>query len=252
MALIQFLIGGAQKSGTSALAQYLGAHPDVRLPLGKEAHVFDRQDFDENWPSERIDAEYADHLSLRGSSLLCGDATPFYVFHPRAITRIARYNPTMKWIILLRDPVDRAISHYYMERDRGFERLPLWSALALERWRLHGRSEDLSDNSPLRHHSYRARGCYVQQLETLYASFPREQVLLLRSMDLRATPGECMQRVHAFLGLASPGPAGPFEQVFSRPGQATQGHRWIRRALRLSFRRELRKLQAQHGVRFDN
>lgn len=250
MPRLEFLIGGVQKGGTSALAQYLGAHPDVRLPDGKEAHIFDRPQLDPAWTAERFDAEYDIYFPALDPAAMCGDATPFYVFHPLVVARIARYNPAIKWIVLLRDPVDRAISHYHMERDRGFERLPLWAALLLEPWRLRGRRNDLSDNSPLRHHSYRTRGAYAEQLDTLHALFPPEQILILRSVDLLAAPGLSMQRVYAFLGLSAPREPADFMPVFSRPEQPR--HRWLRAVLRMSFRRQLAKLRRKYSVAFDN
>lgn len=251
MPLVQFLIGGAQKGGTSALAHYLGMHPDVRLPHGKEAHVFDNPDLDVgDWSAPRINAEYAAHLPDPEDSCLHGDATPIYSFHPRLVHRIARYNPAMKWIILLRDPVDRAISQYYMERGRGQEHLPLWAALLAEPWRLRGRRDDLSADSPLRHHSYCARGRYTQQLDTLYDSFPREQVLVLRSMDLRADPQGCLERVYAFLSLAVPEHPPAYALVFQGPEPRSR-HRFARWVLRQVFRSELARLRSRHGVHFD-
>ena len=107
---IRFLLGGVQKAGTSALARYLSTHPRLRLPIDKEAHVFDAPDFDEGWTPEQVDRRYADRFDDAGAGAIHGDATPFYVMHPRVVARIARYNPGMRWIVLLRDPVERARS----------------------------------------------------------------------------------------------------------------------------------------------
>jgi Sulfotransferase family len=87
--LIRFVIGGVQKGGTSALSRYLGAHPQLRLPRGKEAHLFDAPDFDDAWSTAEIDARYARAFDAADTSTLHGDATPFYVFHPRVVARIA-------------------------------------------------------------------------------------------------------------------------------------------------------------------
>ena len=186
--LIDFVIGGVQKAGTSALAHYLGRQPGVALPENKEAHVFDDPRFDNSWTIERVDSEYAAHFPAPPHTGLHGDATPIYLFHPAFVQRIARYNPGMKWIITLRDPVDRAISQFYMQHARGQETLPLWAALLAEPWRLSGKRNDLSGESSLRLHSYLARGRYRRQLAILYAHFPREHVLVLRSVDLLADP----------------------------------------------------------------
>src|SRR3546814_4841803 len=87
---------------------------------------------------------------------------------------------------LLRDPVDRALSHYHMERARHTEHWPLWPAMLLERWRLRGHHDDFADGSPLRHFSYRARGDYAAQLDALYRHFPPHQVLDRKSTRLNS------------------------------------------------------------------
>ncbi len=197
---IGFLIGGVQKGGTTALAQYLAAHPGIALPRSKEAHVFDAPDYDERWTSADIDARYAAHFEPDAQGLH-GDATPIYCFHPAFVRRIAAYNPAMRWVLLLRHPVERAVSHYHMERARGDESWPFWPAMLLERWRLAGHLDDFAQGSPLRHFSYRARGDYARQLDVLLAHFPRRQVLLLRNEQLAARPAEALAQTLEFLGL---------------------------------------------------
>lgn len=245
---IGFVIGGAQKCGTSALASYLGEHPGLALPVDKEAHVFDDPNFDESWGAAEIDARYAAHLAGAAPDALCGDATPIYLFHPRLIDRIARYNPAMRWIVLLRHPAERALSHYHMERARGAEHWPLWPALLAERWRLRGHEDDYSNGSPLRHHSYRARGDYSRQLDALYARFPAEQVFVLKTVDLAERPRAVLDHVHAFLDLAPMASAIAPRRVFASeyPRPPPGSLRW--RLLCLLFRRALAELRRRHGV----
>lgn len=245
---IAFLIGGVQKGGTSALAQYLGAHPGLRLPTSKEAHVFDAVDFDEAWTPAQVDARYAGQFADGPTDPLHGDATPFYVFHPRVVARIARYNPAMRWLVLLRDPAERALSHYRMERERGRERWPLWPAMLLERWRLRGHADDFARGSALRRFSYRARGDYARQLDVLHAHFPREQVLLLRSERLRAQPEACVREACAFLGVAPPPSGIDYSPVFV--GNSPQPEDADLRLLRWLMRGELRALRERHGIDF--
>jgi len=250
---VRFLIGGVQKGGTTALAHCLAQHPQVSLPEGKEAHVFDAPDFNDSEDRAAVDARYAPHFAAAGdsSARLCGDATPIYCLHERFIERIARYNPQMRWLLLLRDPVERAISQYHMERARGDEHWPLLPALLLERWRLCGHHDDFSAGSPLRHHAYRLRGDYARQLDALYRYFPREQVLVLRSDAFRQQPQEIMVRVYAHLGLA--GPVRLPEQAEAFAGDYTSpsrnGMTWMI-ATRL-LRKELRTLRSRHDVAFD-
>lgn len=227
--LVQFVIGGVQKAGTTALASFLQGHSDIVLPLDKEAHVFDSPDFDEAWSCEQINRVYASRFGDCGDAhrtALHGDATPIYVMHRKLVQRIARYNPEMRWIILLRHPVDRAISHYHMERRRGDENRSIWLALLSERWRLRGHEDDFSVGSPLRHHSYRLRGDYARHLDALYEFFPQEQVFLLSSDRLRRSPAAALAEICSFLGLSAPSQDADYGTVF-----AGEYVRWSERSL---------------------
>lgn len=248
--LLRFVIGGVQKGGTSALARYLRAHPGIRLPVSKEGHVFDAPDFDDSWQPDDIDTRCASMFEPAAGDAVHGDATPFYLLHPRVVARIARYNPAMRWILLLREPAERALSHYHMERARGAEPWPLWPALLLERWRLAGHDDDFARGSPLRRLNYRQRGDYAHQLDVLLQHFPREQVLLLRSDDFRRDPAACVHAVCRFLGVAPPLAETSYPPVFvgdyAAPGKLTR--HW----LRWLFRRERRALRQRYGIDFDS
>lgn len=249
--LVRFVIGGVQKAGTSALAHYLRAHPQLCLPAGKEAHVFDAADFDEAWMSAEVDLRYSAQFGACAPDALHGDATPFYLVHPRVVDRIARYNPAMRWIVLLRDPVERALSQFHMERKRGKEHWPLWPALLLEPWRLHGHAHDLARNSPLRRHGYRLRGDYARQLDALYASFPREQVLLLSNRELRDDPTSTLRKACEFLGVEPPLGALQAQTVFAGGYAPLSPNGASARLLRWLMRRELREMRDRYGIRFD-
>ncbi len=249
--LVRFLIAGVQKCGTTALASYLREHPGLVLPTDKEAHVFDDPDFDERWDSERIDQGYRRHFPPSvAPNVLHGDATPIYIFHPRLVARIARYNPDMRWIVLLRDPVRRAYSQYHMERARGDERLPFWLALLLEPLRLYRHRDDFRTASPLRHHSYFRRGCYDRQIAVLHRHVPPEQVLVLRSDDLDRAPDATLARVYRFLGVAAPEPPPTPRRVFVGPKPAPQ-RSLLAWCLRQCYRPSLARLQRRFGISLD-
>lgn len=244
---VGFVIGGAQKAGTTALAHYLARHPQVALPAGKEAHVFDAPDFDERWGVAEVDARYAPHFADAphfaapdgGEGRLFGDATPIYMLHPAFVRRIHRYNPAMRWIVLLRDPVDRALSQYHMERARGDETLPWWLALALERLRLAGHRDDFSPGSPLRHHSYRLRGDYAPQLALLRDTFGAQRVLVLDNAALRSDPAGTARAVQRFLGVPEAvGGHQDYPRVFEGRYQRWSEGDWRLRALRWWWWRE--------------
>ncbi|MGN6113644.1 MAG: sulfotransferase family protein [Luteimonas sp.] len=263
---IRFLVGGVQKGGTTALARLLSQHPRIRLPdrmpddapvpdgdLGlawkKEAHVFDAPWFDDAWSPQQVDARFAERFPGPAGDCLHGDATPVSVYHPRVVERVRRYNPGMRWIVLLRDPVERAISHYFMERAAGREPLSLFRAVLAEPARLRGDAfADMGRHAAWRRASYADRGRYARQLDWLLRHFPREQVLLLRAQDLAARPADTLASALAFLGLPPIEPESPDQRVLA--GAYPPPPAWApgRLLLRWRLRGESRRLRARHGI----
>ena len=197
--MIDFVIVGAQKSGTTALAHFLDQHSDIAMSQPKETHVFDTQDLD----PETIDTRYAPFFEEAMQAQLKGEATPIYLFLPDVLKALSVYNQSLKIIVLLRDPVDRAISHYEMARVRGEEDLPLWQALLAESTRLENDKMPLAEGSPTRNHSYRSRGYYSQQLKQLYQYFKPEQVLVIPMAKLLHEHDQTIESVFSFLGVNS-------------------------------------------------
>jgi hypothetical protein len=243
--LLRFVVGGVQKGGTTAIAEALARHPAIAMPNGKELHAFDAEDFDDGWDSAQVDARIAPEFGAdRGQ--LHGDATPLSIYHPGVVRRIARYNPAMRWIVLLRDPVERAISHYYMELRRGKERRGLFAAVLAEPSRLHRAPIGFAPDAAWRWASYVDRGRYARQLDVLHAHFPRSQVLLLRSVDLLADPVSTLGRVTRFLGVSPvPAMAGrAFVGDYAAPSPLAPG----RLLLRWRLRGEIDRLREHHGI----
>ncbi|MBU1378757.1 MAG: sulfotransferase domain-containing protein [Alphaproteobacteria bacterium] len=191
--LVSFVIAGVQKGGTTALFDYLADYPDIALPDAKELHFFD--DESRNWSRP----DYADYHARFAdpAGRPCGEATPIYAYWPNSLERIAAYNPAMKLVMVLRDPVQRAWSHWRMEYARGVETHPF-------AWCIRQGRQRLFDADPWGVHrelSYVERGFYGEQMERLYGLFPRAQVLVLTSDALRADPGPALAQVRALLGL---------------------------------------------------
>jgi hypothetical protein len=244
--LVDFVIGGTQKGGTSALAHFLGAHPEICLPKKKEVHFFDAPDFPAGASREEINVIYRAAYPEKLPGRIVGEATPIYMYLPWVAPRIQAYNPAMKWILLLRDPVERAISHYSMERGRGAERLPLWLAWRLEgfrRWRDGGQT---GWQSSWRAHSYLDRGYYSRQITNLWQSFPREQVLVLTSDQLQNQHLETLQLVYAFLGVKDRSFVPPPETVFATAEKSTVS-RAERAWMRWRFAAEITRLEQLLG-----
>jgi Sulfotransferase domain len=196
--LPDFLILGAQKAGTTALYAYLRWHPDIAGPSWKEVSYFDRH-------YRRGTSWYRGNFPALARGRLVGEASPGYLFHPLAPERVKATVPEARLIVLLRDPVDRALSHYHHETLLGREPLSFAEAVDAEPERTRGEDErmvrdpDYFSNAWW-DYTYLARGRYAEQLERWFAVFPREQLLVLTCEELAAAPAETYARVLGFLG----------------------------------------------------
>ncbi len=203
-----FLVIGAQKAGTTALYSYLLRHPSVLGPTWKEVSYFDRH-FARGpaWYRGQFPTTARARLARRRTgSALAGEASPSYVLHPLAPMRVSELLPAVRLVLLVRDPVDRALSHYHHEVALGREPLSFEAALDAEEARLEGEVERMcADPGYFSHawwnHTYAARGRYAEQLERWLAVFPWEQLHVVVSEELRAQPASAYARVLAFLGL---------------------------------------------------
>jgi hypothetical protein len=217
--LPDFLIIGAQKAGTTALYAYLRRHPAITGPSWKEVSYFDRH-------YGRGAAWYRGNFPnrVRARGKLVGEASPSYIFHPLGPERVKALVPEARLVALVRNPVDRARSHYHHEVALGREPLRFEDALDAEEDRLRGEEERLA--ADLNYfsrawwsHAYKSRGRYAEQLERWLAVFPREQLLILPSEDLGGEPERTHARVLDFLG-AAPHRLNAYPRVYERQYEA--------------------------------
>ncbi len=200
MKSLNFMIVGVQKGGTTALASFLSQHAEIEMSKKKEVHLFDSPNYSSEWSSNDINACYDAHFN--SSDLICGEATPIYCYWPAIAPALKQYNPDLKLIVLLRDPVERAISHYMMEKGRKKERWPMALAFLLERWRLRFSKRSSGELSEAdRVCSYLDRGHYAKQLSNLRQYFNDEQILVLESDQLLQKHDESLSTVLTFLGV---------------------------------------------------
>lgn len=208
-----FLIIGTKRGGTTSLWNYLLAHP-LMMPMfpfknQKSAHYFDiHYDKGPEWYRAHFATRaQRDRLHKRyGARPVTGDASPLYLWDPRVAARAAHTIPDVKVIALLRNPVDRAYSHWKERSKEGVETLSFEEALEHEPRRMgQERARMLADptyvSPPFDWYPYRERGEYKPQLDLWFNHFPREQVLVLRSEDMYADPQRVYDRVIGFLGL---------------------------------------------------
>ena len=208
--LPDFLVVGTKRGGTTTLFRALQSHPGV-APLfpsrqhTKSPHYFDlHYDRGESWYRSFFPTSTA--LGRPGHERLTGEASPYYMFHPLAPGRIAEDLPSVRLLVLLRDPVERAASHHWDRVQHGVEHLPFELAVAMEPERLAGERERMAadpgyQSHAYEHFSYLARGRYFEQGEQLVALFGRDRLLVARSEDLYADPQRTFDTVVEFLGL---------------------------------------------------
>ena len=210
-ALPDFIIIGAARAGTTSLYRYLVEHPCVHRSRTKEVHFFDIH-YPKGLGWYRANFQLRARLRLAsqtgGERHITGEASPYYLIHPRAAERAAKAVPGAKLIVTLRSPVDRAISHYYFEVKTGGETLSLREALDAEAKRLApeiARMQAESDYYSVIHQrrSYIARGIYVDQIREWRKYFPKEQMLILKTEDLLADPRRGVRECCEFLGIRS-------------------------------------------------
>ena len=243
--LPEFLGVGVQKGGTTTLQRLLEQHPSAFLPAAKELHYFSlHYALGEGW--------YRVQFAEAGAQQRCGEITPYYLFHPAAPARIQALLPQARLIVLLRDPVKRALSQYFHSRRLGLEPLELEPALAAEPQRL-AEDEAALTAAGGRHrshqeHSYLARSRYEQQLPRLEALFAAEQLLVLRSEDLFAQPEQVWGQVLTFLGLEALPPPPLAQPANAGQGEAAKAPQRLRRALREQLQPTYGWVESRYGI----
>jgi hypothetical protein len=224
-----FLGLGVQKGGTTTLQKLLEQHPEVFLPPAKELHYFSLH------YSRGVDW-YRQQFTLAGTKKRIGEITPYYLFHPAAPRRIHALLPQARLVVLLRDPVERALSQLFHSRRLGLEPLGLEEALEAEPQRL-AHAEvvlEADDGCHFSHqeNSYLSRSRYGEQLQRLETLFPKEQLLVLRSEDLFEDPVQIWSRLLEFLELED-WPLPPLEEPANAgDGESATVPPWLRLRLR--------------------
>lgn len=198
----KFILIGAQRSGTTTLFEHIVQHPKILRPLKKEVHFFDiNYSKGYKW--------YLSHFPiLKSENSFSGEATPYYFFHPLVPQRIKSFCIDMKcdikFILILRNPVDRAISQYKFNCLRGIETLSFKDAIDAEEKRLCGEEERLCKNPDYNSYNYQkfsylARGRYVEQLKRWFEYFSRKSFLIVSSEEFGDSPQETLSLIFEFL-----------------------------------------------------
>lgn len=235
---VDFLICGAQKSGTSAIDLHMRDHPSICMGEHKELHYFDSDHFFSD--HRRTYDLYHQHFRPPNARSLIGEATPIYMYWKTAPKRIYDYNSRIKIIIILRNPIDRAYSHWNMIRHRGDEKLSFAEAL-------HAEEQRLTQAFPLqsRSYSYASRGFYTEQLYRIWSFFSRDQVLVLQYDLLRDKPFTAMNTICDFLGISHFRKLKEYRaRAYPYPGEMDHSSRSYLFSL---FESEIRRLEKELG-----
>ena len=193
---LDFILAGAQKSGTTALHYFLSRHPDICMGDQQEIHFFDN---DAHFVSAVDYEELHKHYPSLAPSMIAGDCTPSYLYHGPAAERIWNYNPNVKLLIILRNPVERAFAHWNMQRFKGREPLDFFDAVREEQTRIGG-----APPVDARRFAYIDRGFYGRQLERIFRFFPREQVKAVKFEQFRKKQRETLASIFSFLNCKPP------------------------------------------------
>lgn len=173
---LDFLVLGAQKAGTTSLHDWLVQHDDILLPIIKETHFFSH----ESRFGKGINWYFSQFMPTNSAHTLTGEIDPEYLFALDAPVRIKEMADVKKFIVILRQPIQRAYSHYLMTVRRGFDDLPFERAILAEKTRL----ENDADQFARDHQSYIARSMYSKQIERYISLFPEAQFLFIKFDDL--------------------------------------------------------------------
>lgn len=209
-----YLIVGCKRGGTTSLFNYLVRHPGImnmypQVRGAKSTDFFFKRDgHSERWyrshfPSERYRRRLSRSLGYRAIS---GEASPYYIWDPRVAAKVHAVAPDVKSVLLLRDPVKRAWSHYQERRENDVEPLTFEQAIEAEASRTDGELERmLADpeyySAAHDFYSYRMRGVYAPQIRNWLEYFSRDQVLILYAEDLYRDTTATFDRVCDFLGV---------------------------------------------------
>ncbi len=248
MKKIDFLIVGAQKGGTTTLLEHLKKHPNIETSIRKEVHFFDRDNlFKKNTSTAQLRAIqrlYEKSFPKDKDGIIRGEATPTYMYNQHCAQRIYKYNPNMKLIFLLRNPILRAYSAWNMAKIR------------MEKKNCHIKSfkqciEDelkyKSNNAktPYLDNSFIDRGFYTTQIERFTNRFPKAQMLFIKSEDLKLKHEILINEVYEFLKVEHKNKDKLINKHERKYSEEISYSNWT--YLRNIYFKEIKKLEIQLG-----
>tara|TARA_B100000401_G_scaffold438439_1_gene387114 strand:- start:99 stop:959 length:861 start_codon:yes stop_codon:yes gene_type:complete len=192
---VDFFIVGAPKAGTTSLYHYLSEHPETDMSILKEPNYFSEKSIKDNdlyYKSYSIKKLSRYHSLFKNNNLIKGEASVSYLYYKDVAKSIKAYNSSARIIIMLRDPIERAFSHYLMDFRLGlindtFENIIL-------------QKSNLS-NSKTYFQQYVKLGEYTNQIKRYFNEFPSEQILVVDYDDFKNKTSDVVKKVYKFLKI---------------------------------------------------
>jgi hypothetical protein len=217
-ALPNLIVIGGLKCGTTSLHHYLSLHPEVAMSRPKELNFFIAE---LNWELGR--GWYASHFDPR--SPIRGETSPHYTNRPRfegVAERMRSLVPEARIVYVVRDPIERLLSHYLHNLGGGYDPRPLAEALADDR------------------SAYWQRSRYAYQVDPYVETFGADRVAIVSREELKAERAATMRRVYAFCEVDPDFASPEFEREWETgSGKGSGGFRLLDRAVRLPGLRAL-------------
>ncbi len=190
-------IPGAAKSGTSALHEILNQHPDVCMSTHKEPFYWVSTNFENHTQKQK--ENYLNLFKSEPNTIYKGESTTAYMLFPYFIERIKKHNKTnLKFIFILRNPIDRIYSHYWYVKGVGSEVLDLKEAVLLDKNIEPNPTHELPEG---RFKNYFQYGLYGKWLSKFYNEFNKDQIKILTFEDLIIDPLSVANECFTFLGI---------------------------------------------------
>lgn len=204
MSVPNLFVIGAARSGTTSIYHYLSGHSKIYVPAKKELDYFGVGDQGQVYNGPDADMintriiksweEYLDHYNGHGGELYSADISPWYLYSKKAATAIQEKSKDSKIIVILRDPVERAFSHYRLMRKLGLEKeSSFWRGLKAEQSRM---IEEWAFGW-----FYRDVGYYGEQLTRYFQLFEKDAIKVILFEDLQENPALVMEEIYKFLEI---------------------------------------------------
>lgn len=211
--LPDFLIIGYHKCGTTSLYNYLIQHPNIGKASRKEIQYFSMSFFrGDNWYRSHFPTMHTKkNIEIKtNEKFITGEATPQYIYHPLSLERIQKTLPGVKLILLLRNPIDRAYSHYMHQKRSGNEKIETFEeVIELDENRHKSMFENFKKNKIKEYNHkfflppYVSMGKYYLQVKKLLDTFSNKNILILELQELNDSPEEITNKTFNFLGVSN-------------------------------------------------